>query len=123
MAGRNLAGPQRALRAEDRSPLLAPLLRSKSDPGDVMNRNPWSVYIIKCRDDKLYTGISNDVPNRVRAHNEGNGCKFTKCRFPVRLVYTEECGTRSVALKKEIWIQKLGRSKKLELIDAKAGYQ
>ena len=81
-----------------------------------MNEKPWSVYIVKCRDGKLYTGISNDVAKRVEKHNIGKGCKFTSYRYPVKLVYTEKCGTKSVARKREIVIQNFTRSKKLELI-------
>ncbi|MBL7157512.1 MAG: GIY-YIG nuclease family protein [Candidatus Omnitrophica bacterium] len=76
----------------------------------------WSVYIVKCRDGKLYTGISNDVNRRLKAHNEGKGCKFTKCRYPVSLVYKEECGTKSTARKRELEIQSFTRDKKLSLI-------
>ena len=76
----------------------------------------WSVYIVECSDGKLYTGISNNVAKRVEAHSKGMGCKFTRCRYPVKLVHKEKCGTRSDALKREIQIQGLKRSKKLELL-------
>ena len=76
----------------------------------------WSVYIVECRDGKLYTGISNDVAKRVEAHSKGKGCRFTKYRYPVKLAYTEECGTRSSARKREIRVQKLQRYQKLKLI-------
>jgi len=80
-----------------------------------MQQKPWVVYIVKCRDGKLYTGISNDVEKRLAAHNKGRGCKFTKYRYPVKLVYREECGTKSNALKRELKIQGFKRDKKLEL--------
>ncbi|MFA5157186.1 MAG: GIY-YIG nuclease family protein [Candidatus Omnitrophota bacterium] len=76
---------------------------------------PWRVYIIKCKDGILYTGITNNLERRVRAHNSGNGCKFTKYRCPVKLVYNEEAATRSKALKREAQIKKLPRKKKLAL--------
>ena len=76
----------------------------------------WFVYIIKCRDNRLYTGISNDVVRRVAEHNKGRGCRFTKYRYPVQLVYQEECGTRSAALKRELKIQGFPRNKKLDLV-------
>jgi putative endonuclease len=81
-----------------------------------MEQKPWFVYIVKCRDNRFYTGISNDVARRVETHNRGKGCRFTKYRYPVKLVYREERGTMSAARKREIQIQKLRRSKKLELI-------
>ena len=82
----------------------------------LMSQKSWSVYIIKCNDGKLYTGISNDVDRRVSEHNKGRGCKFTKCRWPVKLVYRKRCGTQSSARKRELEIQGLTRKKKLELI-------
>jgi len=82
-----------------------------------MEPKPWFVYIVKCRDSRLYTGISNDVRKRVETHNKGMGCRFTKYRYPVVLLFQEECGTKSVARKRELEIQKLARSKKLELIN------
>jgi predicted GIY-YIG superfamily endonuclease len=81
-----------------------------------MAEKKWSVYIIECKDGKLYTGISNDVDRRVARHNIGKGCKFTKYRHPVSLVYRQDCGTKSDALKRELEIQGFTRANKLELI-------
>jgi putative endonuclease len=78
----------------------------------------WSVYIVKCKDGKLYTGISNDVSKRVATHNRGQGCRFTKYRHPVKLVYQEYCGSKSTARKRELEIQGFTRSKKLALIES-----
>jgi len=82
-----------------------------------MKKKPWFVYIIECRDNSLYTGISNNLKNRIEAHNKGKGSKFTRWRFPVKLVYQEKCVTRSAALKREAEIKDLPRIKKLELIN------
>jgi len=82
-----------------------------------MKEKLWSVYIIECRDDRLYTGISNDIIRRVSEHNRGKGCRFTKFRYPVKLVYQEACGTKSIARKRELEIQEFSRSKKLALIN------
>lgn len=90
-------------------------MQSDEGPSLFMNEKPWSVYIILCKDNKLYTGISNDVLKRVGIHNSGKGCKFTKHRHPVKLLYQEECGTQSAARKRELKIQGLTRKKKLEL--------
>jgi len=76
----------------------------------------WSVYIVECKDKRLYTGISNNVAKRVAEHNKGRGCRFTRYRYPVKLVYQTKCGTKSAARKKELEIQGLARRKKLELI-------
>jgi len=81
-----------------------------------MEDKPWFVYIVQCKDDRLYTGISNDVSKRVETHNKGKGCRFTKYRYPVELVYQELCGTKSAARKREIRVQRLQRYQKLKLI-------
>ncbi|MDD5679922.1 MAG: GIY-YIG nuclease family protein [Candidatus Omnitrophica bacterium] len=81
-----------------------------------MTDKPWAVYIVRCRDGKLYTGMSNDVEKRVAEHNKGQGCRFTKYRYPVELIYKEACGTRSLARKRELEIQGFTRKEKLDLI-------
>ncbi|MDP2922608.1 MAG: GIY-YIG nuclease family protein [Candidatus Omnitrophota bacterium] len=78
----------------------------------------WFVYIIECKDGKLYTGITNNLENRIRQHNRGRGCKFTKYRIPVKLLYREKCVTKSKALRREAAIKSLAREKKLEIISA-----
>ena len=76
----------------------------------------WSVYILECGDGSLYTGITNDVPARLLAHQEGRGAKYTKGRGPLSLKYQEECGDRSMASKREMVIKKLSREEKLALM-------
>ena len=77
----------------------------------------YSVYIVKCNDDTLYTGISNNVNNRVVKHNKSRGgSKYTRGRQPVRLVYSKVIGTKSDALKEEYKIKQLSRSEKLKLL-------
>ncbi len=76
----------------------------------------WLVYILRCRDDTLYTGITNDLENRLQAHNEKRGARYTRARVPVTLVYQEEASSRSLACRREAAIKKLTRRKKLELI-------
>lgn len=77
---------------------------------------PWYVYIIQCKDAKLYTGITNNLKRRVKAHNSGKGGRFTKYRAPVKLAYCEEALNRPVALKREFQIKRLQRPQKLSLI-------
>lgn len=74
------------------------------------------VYILKCVDDTLYTGWTNDLENRLKAHLNGKGAKYTRCRLPVQLVYFEECMDKSSALKREYKIKQMKRKEKLELI-------
>lgn len=74
------------------------------------------VYILKCNDDSLYTGWTNDLQRRLKAHNTQRGAKYTKSRTPVTLVYYEVYDSKSEALKREYEIKQLSRAKKLELI-------
>ena len=76
----------------------------------------WQVYILRCRDDTLYTGITNDLENRLQTHNEKRGARYTRARLPVTLAYSEEAPSRSLASRREAAIKKLTRSKKLKLI-------
>lgn len=76
----------------------------------------WSVYILRCSDGTLYTGITNDLERRVKAHNDGTGAKYTKGRGPVVVVHTESYEDRSSASKREIAIKRMTRSEKLRLI-------
>jgi len=78
----------------------------------------YYIYILKCSDDTLYTGITTDLKRRVDEHNHSpKGAKYTKLRRPVSLVYSEEAEDRSSASKREYVIKKLKRKEKLELID------
>ena len=77
----------------------------------------WKVYIIKCSDDTLYTGISNDIEKRFQDHLDGNGAKYFRGREPKELVYIEEGHSRSSASKRELEIKKLTRKKKDRLIN------
>lgn len=76
----------------------------------------WCVYILLCSDGTLYTGMTDHMDRRLKAHNEGKGAKYTRGRGPVTLVYRETCESRSGALKREYVIKRLSREKKLALI-------
>ncbi|MBN2121259.1 MAG: GIY-YIG nuclease family protein [Candidatus Omnitrophica bacterium] len=78
---------------------------------------PWYLYIIQCKDRTLYTGITNDLSRRIRDHNSGNGCRYTKYRRPVKLIHSEEFPTKSAALKRESYIKGLTRAKKLKITE------
>lgn len=83
-----------------------------------MAQATWYIYIVRCRDNTLYTGISTDPETRVVEHNTGqNGAKYTRARRPVSLLYTEPAASRSAALKREIAIKRLSRQAKLALIN------
>jgi predicted GIY-YIG superfamily endonuclease len=79
-------------------------------------REPWAVYILKCKDGTFYTGIAKDVEKRLQAHNDGKGAKYTRTRRPVCLLYRESCPSRSHALVRECAVKALPRHKKEGLI-------
>lgn len=74
------------------------------------------VYILRCADGTLYTGITDDTQRRLAAHNSGKGAKYTRGRRPVQLVYREPCPDKSAALRREIAVKRLTRGEKLGLI-------
>lgn len=74
-------------------------------------------YILKCSDNSLYTGWTNDIKDRLKMHNEGKGAKYTRGRGPVELVYLEEFDTKQEAMSKEAKIKRLTRKEKLLLIE------
>ena len=75
----------------------------------------WVVYILKCADHTLYTGITNDLEARICAHEAGQGAKYTKGRGPFELLYRENCENRSAASKREMAIKNLSKEEKLKL--------
>lgn len=81
--------------------------KKKKDPA-----HPWFLYIVKCCDGTLYTGITNDLARRVRQHNEGSASRYTRSRLPVTLVFQEPCCGRSRALKKEYAVKRMARNEK-----------
>ncbi len=78
---------------------------------------PWYVYILRCGDGTLYTGITDDVPRRLAAHRAGKGAKYTRGRGPLEVVYTEQVPDRSAALRRESAVKKLSRAEKEKLIE------
>ncbi len=77
------------------------------------------VYILRCGDGSLYTGWTNDLEARVKAHQEKRGAKYTRARQPVKLIYSESCEDKSAALKREAQIKRMTRAQKLLLIAGK----
>ena len=75
----------------------------------------WYVYMLRCGDDTLYTGITDDVERRLAAHRAGRGAKYTRGRGPLELVYREAQPDQSAALRRELQINKLSRQEKLAL--------
>ena len=75
----------------------------------------WYVYMLRCGDGTLYTGITDNVEKRLAAHRAGKGAKYTRGRGSLKLVYTESCPDRSAASRREYQIKKLSRTEKQKL--------
>ena len=84
----------------------------------------WVVYMVRCSDDTLYTGITTNVERRLQEHNQSNGvaARYTRSRQPVTLVYTEASDNRSQASQREAAIKRMSRSEKLSLIASTSDY-
>ena len=78
----------------------------------------WFLYILKCRDGKLYTGIAKDLQRRFKMHQAGKASRFTRTRLPVKLLYQEQCVSRTAALVRECAVKALPRKKKQALISS-----
>jgi len=76
----------------------------------------WVCYLLRCADDTLYCGITNNLEKRLAAHNQGVAAKYTRSRGPVTLEMVENCTDKSAALKREMAIKRLSREKKITLI-------
>jgi predicted GIY-YIG superfamily endonuclease len=76
----------------------------------------WYLYILKCGDGSLYTGVTTDLRRRIKSHNDGNGGKYTRYRLPVSLQYSESYSRKSEALKRELQIKGWSKPKKETLI-------
>ena len=76
----------------------------------------WYLYMLRCGDGTLYTGITTDVEKRLETHRAGKGAKYTRGRLPLEVVYRECCGTHSDALKREAAIKRMTRQEKETLL-------
>lgn len=79
----------------------------------------WYVYILRCGDGTLYTGVTDDVARRLEKHRAGEGAKYTRGRGPLELCYQEQAASYSIALRREYAIKQLTRAQKLALIERK----
>src|SRR6201981_3617632 len=78
--------------------------------------DPWFVYLLRCADGTLYTGIAKDVARRCQQHNAGTASRYTRSRLPVVVAYEEVQRSRSLALKREAAIKAMNRRQKLALL-------
>ena len=81
----------------------------------------WTVYMLRCGDGSLYTGCTDDMARRLAAHQSVRGAKYTRSHLPVELVYQETAADKSAALRRELAIKRLPRSRKLALLGPEAG--
>ena len=79
----------------------------------------WLLYMLECSDNSIYTGITNNLEERLKKHESGNGAKYLRGRLPIKLVYKENFINRSEATKREIYIKKMSKKEKNHLIDLK----
>ena len=78
---------------------------------------PWNVYMLRCVDETLYTGITKNLDRRLAEHDSGKGAKYTRGRGPHQLIYVEPCTDRSSATKREREIKTLSRDQKMALVE------
>ena len=83
----------------------------------------WCVYIVRCRDGSLYTGIATDVERRIADHLASKGAKYLRGRGPLKLVFSKKVGEKGRALKVEHQVKRLPRHKKEALIKTGAGIE
>ena len=90
----------------------------KKSKTEIKSNDRWFVYLLRCADGTLYTGIAIDLTRRVKQHNAGTASRYTRSRLPVVLVYQEPQPSRSLALKKELAVKALSRRDKESMIQA-----
>lgn len=95
------------------------MVRNKRTKKKVVKRDQYFVYLLRCADESIYTGMTNDVARRLKRHQSGAGARYTRMKGAVEVVYTEKCETMGEALKREAAIKRWSRQKKLDLITTK----
>lgn len=84
-----------------------------------MTDRPWQLYILRCGDGTLYTGIAVDAQKRLAMHRSGKGAKYTRGRQPLEMIYCETCPDHSAALRRELEVKRLSREEKMLLAESK----
>lgn len=86
-----------------------------------MERNEHFFYVLRCKDDSLYAGYTNNLEKRIKLHNDGKGAKYTRGRGPVELLYHEKFKTKTEAMQAEYKFKQLGKRAKVKYIEKEAG--
>ena len=92
------------------------MIQNGSKPRPKLTSDRWFVYVLRCADGTLYTGIAKDVTRRCQQHNAGTASRYTRSRLPVLIVYEEIHASKSLALKREAGVKGMTRREKLALI-------
>jgi|GEM_PF-164379 len=95
-------------------------MKKKQKKSRAKKNEEWSVYILRCGDESLYTGAAKDIDKRFLKHSSGKGARYTRTRLPLEIVYRESCRSRTDALVRECAVKALNRPKKLALISGEA---
>ena len=96
--------------------MLAVMVRKEKKISKHQRKRVWSVYILRCSDGTLYTGVTNNMKRRLHAHNSGQGARYTRPRRPVKMVYQKNSMTRAQALTREYAIKSLSKKSKEKLV-------
>ena len=95
------------------------LKKEKRTRGRRSKKETWFLYLLKCADGSLYTGITNDLDRRLQMHQNGKASRYTRARRPVNMVYHEKCKSRARALVRECMVKTFSKKKKLELAETR----
>jgi len=91
-------------------------MKVREETAPYASGDSWYLYILRCGDGSLYTGVTTDIDRRLKMHQEGKASRYTRAHQPVALVYREACGSRSQALARECAVKALPRKRKENLI-------
>lgn len=93
-------------------------MQAKEKSASRKQKEKWFLYILRCVDLSLYTGITKDIERRFKMHSEGRAARYTRTRLPVEIIYRETCKSRTAALTREYVVKALPKAKKLALIQS-----
>lgn len=91
-------------------------MKEKEEAGQKPPEEGWFLYVLRCRNDTFYTGITKDLEQRLKMHNDGKASRYTRSRRPVELIYYEGCASHAHALTRECVVKALPRKRKEELM-------
>lgn len=93
-------------------------MQKKQKKSGKKSAEKWFLYMLRCADQSLYTGVAKDIEKRFKAHISGKGARYTRTRLPLEIVYREVCRSRTDALVREFNVKKLTPKRKKVLVDA-----